>query len=220
MPKQTFFNLPEEKRQAILDVVIEAFAENEYSQVSISRLVEKAGIAKGSFYQYFTDKKDLFLYLLELGAQKKLEMLKSVPPPDPHMGMFAYIEHLLRSGMEFQGRYPALSRVAVQALYGNLSLRDESLQRMKDAASHYYVELIEMGVAQGDVDPQIDRPMAAFVLSAVFNDLGNYFLRQIGADPATLAERQFTPQEFDLLQGMAGEAIQILKTGLGKRNGC
>jgi hypothetical protein len=134
--------------------------------------------------------------------------------------MFGYIEFLLKSGLQFQGLYPGLSRVAAHALYGNLPFRDESLQRMKDATSHYYAELIEMGVAQGDVDPQVNREMAAFVLSAVFNDLGNFFLRKIGADPAALAERSFSQEELDLLQQIAGEAIQILKMGMGKRNAC
>jgi TetR/AcrR family transcriptional regulator len=53
MPKQTFFNLPDEKRDLITDVVIDEFADNDYDKVSISRIVQRAGIAKGSFYQYF-----------------------------------------------------------------------------------------------------------------------------------------------------------------------
>ena len=61
MPYETFFNLPEEKRQTIFDILLEEFAENDYNSVSISRIVNRAGIAKGSFYQYFEDKKDLFL---------------------------------------------------------------------------------------------------------------------------------------------------------------
>ena len=50
MPKETFFNLPDDKRRRILDVVIDEFADNDYANVSISRIVARAGIAKGSFY--------------------------------------------------------------------------------------------------------------------------------------------------------------------------
>lgn len=217
MPRQTFFNLPEEKRQAILDVAIDEFAANEYSQVSISRIVDRAGIAKGSFYQYFEDKKDLLFYLLDLSAQKKLEFFKSSPPPDPRMGMFDYTEYLLQAGMAFQGRYPRLSQVAARALYGSMPFRDEGLRRMKESAGQYYRELIDMGVAQGDVDPEVDREMAAFVLSAVFNDLGNYFMAKIGLDPLELGERGFGEEHMGLLRQMARAAIQILKTGMGKK---
>ena len=62
MPKETFFNLPEEKREAILDIVIKEFSDNDYKNVSVSRIVKRAGIAKGSFYQYFEDKKDYDCY--------------------------------------------------------------------------------------------------------------------------------------------------------------
>ena len=58
MPKQTFFNLPEDKRENLINIAIEEFAENDYQTASISRIVANAGIAKGSFYQYFENKED------------------------------------------------------------------------------------------------------------------------------------------------------------------
>ena len=78
LPKDTFYNLPEDKRQLILDTAIDEFAEFGYDKASINRIVEKTGIAKGSFYQYFEDKKDLFKYLIERSVQGKLEFLSPV----------------------------------------------------------------------------------------------------------------------------------------------
>ncbi|MCB0240988.1 MAG: TetR/AcrR family transcriptional regulator, partial [Anaerolineae bacterium] len=75
MPKETFFNLPDDKRSLICDVAIEEFTEYLYDQASVNRIVAKAGIAKGSFYQYFEDKKDLYMYVLQVIAEKKLEYI-------------------------------------------------------------------------------------------------------------------------------------------------
>ncbi|NIV34346.1 MAG: TetR family transcriptional regulator, partial [Anaerolineae bacterium] len=50
MPKDTFFNLPEDKRALICKVALEEFGEYAFDQASINRIVAKAGIAKGSFY--------------------------------------------------------------------------------------------------------------------------------------------------------------------------
>ena len=72
MPKDTFFNLPEDKRTLICDVAIDEFAEYPFDQASINRIVAKSGIAKGSFYQYFEDKKDLFLHIMQLIAEEKI----------------------------------------------------------------------------------------------------------------------------------------------------
>ncbi len=57
---QTFSNLPEEKRQRILRIAIDEFADNDYDSASGSRIVAWAGIATGSFYQSFADKDDLW----------------------------------------------------------------------------------------------------------------------------------------------------------------
>ena len=36
-----------------------------FTDVSVNQIVRRAGIPRGSFYQYFSDKEDLFAYLLE-----------------------------------------------------------------------------------------------------------------------------------------------------------
>ncbi|HQN45353.1 MAG TPA: helix-turn-helix domain-containing protein, partial [Anaerolineaceae bacterium] len=59
MPRPTFFNLPDEKRQKILEAAIDEFAERDYESASVSQIVIQAGIPKGSLYQYFVDKSDL-----------------------------------------------------------------------------------------------------------------------------------------------------------------
>ena len=59
MIKQTFYNLPEEKRKRIVDAVIAEFSESEDEKISINRIIKRAGISRGSFYQYFEDKVDL-----------------------------------------------------------------------------------------------------------------------------------------------------------------
>ena len=64
MCTETFLRLPEEKRNRFLDAAWEEFTNVRYSDVSINQIIRRAGIPRGSFYQYFTDKTDLFSYLL------------------------------------------------------------------------------------------------------------------------------------------------------------
>lgn len=65
MPSTTFFNLPEEKRQRLLAAARMEFARVPYEDASVNRIIQTAGIPRGSFYMYFTDKEDLFRYLME-----------------------------------------------------------------------------------------------------------------------------------------------------------
>ena len=61
----------EEKKRKIIDVSFDLFKEKGFKETTIQDIVDKAGIAKGTFYLYFKDKYDLQEYLIT----KKSEQL-------------------------------------------------------------------------------------------------------------------------------------------------
>ena len=65
MPTETFFRLPEAKRETLLRCARQEFARVPYPDASINRIIRAAGIPRGSFYMYFADKADLFLHLMD-----------------------------------------------------------------------------------------------------------------------------------------------------------
>ena len=65
MPSKTFFNLKEEKRERIEKALIKEFGKGSFEQASITNIINDAKIPRGSFYQYFEDKKDAVKYLIE-----------------------------------------------------------------------------------------------------------------------------------------------------------
>lgn len=65
MCTETFLRLPEEKRNRFLEAAWGEFTRVKFSDTSINQIVRNAGIPRGSFYQYFADKEDLFAYLLQ-----------------------------------------------------------------------------------------------------------------------------------------------------------
>ena len=65
MPKKTFSSLNEEKKNKLLKCAKEEFGKMLYEDVSINKIIQNAEISRGSFYMYFEDKKDLYLYLVE-----------------------------------------------------------------------------------------------------------------------------------------------------------
>lgn len=65
MPTTTFFRLPEEKRRRLEEAAWVEFSTVSFSNASINKIIQSAHIPRGSFYQYFADKEELFRYLLE-----------------------------------------------------------------------------------------------------------------------------------------------------------
>ena len=64
MPTSTFFRLPEEKRKRLTEAAWEEFTRVNFAAASINKIIQEARIPRGSFYQYFADKEELFRYLL------------------------------------------------------------------------------------------------------------------------------------------------------------
>ena len=63
MCTETFLRLPEEKRERFLNAAWEEFTATAFADASINQIVRRAGVPRGSFYQYFAGKEDLFAYL-------------------------------------------------------------------------------------------------------------------------------------------------------------
>jgi AcrR family transcriptional regulator len=76
MPTDTWFRLDKRKQRRIRNAALRVYAAHDYRHTTIDRIVEEARIPKGSFYQYFTNKDDLFVHLfVHLGEDKKEALL-------------------------------------------------------------------------------------------------------------------------------------------------
>src|SRR5690606_12120191 len=69
MPRPRFHKLSGDQQQAILGAALEEFASHGFNEASLNRIIDAAGISKGSMYYYFERKEDLFAHVAraELG---------------------------------------------------------------------------------------------------------------------------------------------------------
>lgn len=99
MPKLTFFNLPDSKRNKLVEAVEKEFSRVPLSQASIANIVKSAGVARGSFYQYFENKEDAFYYLLEIQTDKRRKYFLSTLEEN-NGDIFDTIERLFQMMLE------------------------------------------------------------------------------------------------------------------------
>jgi TetR/AcrR family transcriptional regulator len=216
MPHQTFFNLPQEKRQQILQVAIDEFAENDYDNVSISRIVARAGIAKGSFYQYFADKEDLYGHVLSLLAKAKTDFM-SLDHPDPHhIGIFAYLRWMAEVGVAFQMAYPQFSKIAVRAANVNFFPRPFNAN-VREQTIAFYRRLVEVGQAQGDIDPAIDPAVAAVIFDGALTSIGNYMLDKFATGEIPLKLEGDDMFNMPEITKLFTAAVDLLEYGMRKQ---
>lgn len=216
MPSPTFFNLPDPKRQLITDLAIAEFASHDYDSASISNVVKQAKIAKGSFYQYFEDKKDLYLYLVDLATQQKIAFLKAARPPQPQMDFFPYLRWLFSASAQFDLSHPALSRIVNRAIYGDVPFRKDVMQQTQLASSDYLYELVKRGIAQGDINPEVSPDLAVFIVNTLAGGLRDFIPQQLGLETSQLT--QGTPPDLNMaaIEQIFDDLVQVLEHGIGQ----
>jgi len=130
MPKQTFLNLKETKRELIRNAFLREFAIKSYDDASLTEVVKELGIAKGSVYQYFEDKLDLFTYLLQVCSSVKMRYVGAVNR-DAYPNFWEYFRSLYEYGFLFDKENPLeshflhnlidnLNSPSVKGLYHNI----------------------------------------------------------------------------------------------------
>ena len=161
MPSDTFFRLPEEKRERLIEAAWEEFTTVNFSDASINKIVLRARIPRGSFYQYFADKEDLFTYLLEGVKEHILEKTADAILNSPD-GLFEVpvrlFEELLRQNVlqdTIMKRYVQvlninprmdLQRFCVampQDIFGAVMARTD-LEHLREKDEDYFQEVIGM----------------------------------------------------------------------------
>jgi len=60
-----FIALDQEKRERIINAALKEFARNGYDKASTNEIIKEAGISKGSLFNYFNSKRDLYLFLID-----------------------------------------------------------------------------------------------------------------------------------------------------------
>jgi AcrR family transcriptional regulator len=70
---KTFQNLTADKQEDVVRESLREFALHGYEVASLSNVITRLGLAKGSFYRYFESKKALYLFLLERCTALRLQ---------------------------------------------------------------------------------------------------------------------------------------------------
>ena len=206
MPKQTFFNLPEEKRSIIEQAAMDEFTEYGFDKSNMNRIVDQSKIAKGSFYQYFEDKKDLYFHLIDAVVTRKI---KALAPVLDHYGehIFAYnLEELFRIGLEFADSDPKLYRLGEDFTTKKPELVKGFIEKYSPTALDLYEKLLETAAQKGELRDDLDLHLTGSIINTLINqtvlvligqpkDKRDYVIRQL----LTFIERAVLKNEQEVI---------------------
>ena len=99
-----FNNLKPEKQKQIINAAIKEFVQSGFEKASTNESVKRANISKGSLFNYFNSKKDLYLYLIEYGSQVIVNLNEQIDLSENDL--FKRIERVGLQKFYVQQKYP------------------------------------------------------------------------------------------------------------------
>ena len=165
--KAAFDKLPPEKRDRILRVAVEEFANNGFENTSIQQIAKKSEISVGSVYKYFENKETLFSMVVRGGLSSLEELLVGLA--DSSEDILVKAETIIRALLEFSRENPALVK-----LYCRLTTTDNSefltgiSQHIEAMSASIYTVAISKAQETGDVRNAVNPAFFAFLLDNIF----------------------------------------------------
>ncbi|AZT91236.1 TetR/AcrR family transcriptional regulator [Caldicellulosiruptor changbaiensis] len=211
MPKQTFLNLPEEKRNLITDTLIKHFSQKPYHKVDISDVARECNVAKGSMYQYFENKKDMYFYAIEVSYQRFLKHLEKLNMV--HINIFDYYENSLKSiwlaMKELKYEYMLIER----AFFSQDSpFKDEINEKFLKQSREFLVEIIKYNQQKGYIRDDIDP-----VIISVFLEGASFYMKKFVIEEALSRTSTTLDLDISYFKDALSQFIKLLKEGIGKK---
>jgi AcrR family transcriptional regulator len=158
MPTATWFRLNVAKRERVIRAAMREFGEHGYSTGSLNTIAREAGIAKGSLFQYFTDKLEFFAYVCdETSRRMREDMERRVAALDTDQSFADWLVDVFCEWSEYIAEHP-LERAVTAAT--NFELDNTVRGAVRGTANQHYLQVIEpsleMWKEKGALRPDTD----------------------------------------------------------------
>lgn len=201
MPNKTFMNLPSDKKNRIMAATINELGLHTYEHMNLSNIIRNSGIPRGSFYQYFKDKDDLYQYFMSHIAQKKIEHWGDLYDSNLKISFLDRYYQICLRGFTFAKNNPDLMKAGQKIMDSDYFKKSEmtksTLQKANSLFSSFIVKDQQLGLIRKDIDPSI--------IASLLLDFMNHI---------TLNEYMDTEMDLQHIQQKINQLIQIVKKGI------
>ncbi|MFQ5340243.1 MAG: TetR/AcrR family transcriptional regulator [Anaerolineae bacterium] len=155
----------QQTRQNLLQAAEEVFGEKGYERASIVEITRRAGVAQGTFYNYFPDKKAAFVELVqELGHRLRQELAEAVAGISDRIE----VEQVgFRTFFTFAHRHKSLYKIVRQSEFVDEELFRSYYQRLAEG----YIQGLAQAMDEGQIR-RLDPESLAYCLMGIGDFLG------------------------------------------------
>ena len=195
MPTVTWARVDPARRAAIIDAAEAEFGAHGFSRGSLNVIARRAGVAKGSLFQYFADKRDFYAFITDIASQRvRCYMEDLISQLDPSRPFFEFLTDLLDGWVAYYAEHPR-----ERAVHAAVTLEVDTDARIsvRSVSNRHYLEvlrpLVHRAKIRGDLRADSDTDVLLSLLLLIFPHLALApYLR--GLDPV-LGLDEPTPEQ-------------------------
>ncbi|MFF2910248.1 TetR/AcrR family transcriptional regulator [Paenibacillus sp. NPDC057934] len=159
----------EDKKTLIYDCGKEIFSNKGFKDTNVSDITKRAGIAVGTFYNYYPSKEKLFMDIfLEENVKLKENCMQSL---DMSLHPLTVIRQMMALNMEGMLANPILKEWYNKSVFGKIEqvYREETGIQVMDFLYNSFLEIVTQWQADGKMRSDIDSKMIMMVFAAMIN---------------------------------------------------
>ena len=179
------------KRQHLVEAAAAVFAEQGFTSTRVADIAERAGIGKGTVYEYFTSKEELLFAVFEWIDSRVSTRVEAVLAEE--ISGHEKLLRLLQLGADVVTEQVEMQPVILDfwaASRGNL-LEDRH-REVCTSSYHFFrkviTDFIHDGQRRGDFRPEVDAEALAATVVSTFDGLGVQFFFDRSLDPHRITE--------------------------------
>lgn len=135
------------KRERILAAALKLFANQTFQAVTMDRVAEAAGVAKGTLYLYFPSKEALYLGILSDGLESISRRYQSTM--DSGRSVVERLRHAIDVSIQFYDERRDLLRLIATEEPRLAEARNRLIESWRERGFVFFTSLIEEGISAG-----------------------------------------------------------------------
>lgn len=214
MSTGTFQRIDPARRTALLQAAFQEFAATGYEAASLNGILQKAGIAKGSLYQYFGSKKELYTHLMHLAQGRRMEYLQDVLDQDG-LTFWDLVRALFEADFRFELENPLQARFLAQAAseerhpdFGNL--RREWIETQSNSLMY----VLEKEKSRGKIKDDIHTRTLAWLVARLQTSSVELLEYRFGISLDQPTEEPMFGVSKKDIRGLAKDLTRVLRSGI------
>lgn len=203
MVRPRFAKLPPAQQQAILSAALEEFAAHGFHDASLNRVIESAGISKGSMYYYFDGKEDLYAHVARVELERMFARLGpfDIPADNPD-AFWSALENYYFQLMSALGSAPQLAALIRGWIATSATPAMQQIQQeMEKAVVPWMERVLATGQRIGAVRTDLPSGLVIATAAGMGQAMDTWLLTQ-SSDAADL------PRLISALVGMIRRALE------------